>query len=151
MSNNTSNLNCGCSSDLGLPVGATGATGNPSVLNLSYIIAGAPFATISTSYIEVGRFIGNTSFAAEFTGIKNNVWMSAGTGSLRIMAYNNANPAGIQLYENTAITATSVTNIETATGQTIYSSTDFIITVEVKTQNIANTLSIGSTIFYYTS
>jgi hypothetical protein len=148
MSTNTSS-DCGCDSDLGLPVGATGATGAPSVLNLSYIVAGAPFITASTNYIEVGRFIGNTSFAAEFTGIKNNVWMSAGTGSLRIMAYNDANPAGIQLYENTAITATSVTNIETITGQTIYSNTDFVITVEVKTQNIANTLSIGSTIFYY--
>jgi hypothetical protein len=149
MSTNTSS-DCGCDSDLGLPVGATGATGDPSVLNLSYSIGGAPFITTSTSYTEVGRFISNTTFAAAFTGIKNNVWMSAGTGSLRVMAYNTGNPAGILIYENTSITSTSVTNIETATGQTIYTSADFLITVEVKTQNIANSLSINCSTFYYT-
>lgn len=148
MSTNTSS-DCGCDTDLGLPVGATGATGDPSVLNLSYVIAGAPFSTVSTSYVEVGRFIANTSFAAAFTAVKNNVYMSAGTGSLRIMAYNTANPAGIQIYENTSITSTTVTNIETATGLTVYTSADFLITVEVKSQSASNTLTIFNSTFYY--
>lgn len=145
-----SNTSGCCNSDLGLPVGATGATGAPGFHAINYVIGGAPFITVSTNYIEVGRFILNTSFATAFDSIKTNIWMSAGTGSMRIMAYNTANPAGIQVYENTAITSTTVTNIETVTGQTIYTATDFIIAVEVKTQNSANTLSIGTSVFYYT-
>lgn len=145
MSVNTS-CDCDCDDELGLPVGPAGAAGDPGFLNLSYVVAGAPFNTSSTSYVEVGRFIFSNTIADPFEAIRNNVWVSAGTGSLRVKDLITGNV----LYENTNITATSSTNIETVTGQSIYNVTSAIIAVEVKQQNGANSISIASSIFYYT-
>src|SRR3990167_3772639 len=126
-----SNSSSCCDSDLGLPVGSTGPAGAPSFHSMSYTIGGAPYITTSTSYEEVGRFIFSNTIADPFTKIKNNVWMSAGTGSMRVIDLITSTV----IYENTAITSTSAVNIETVTGQSVYNATSAIVAVQVKTQN----------------
>jgi hypothetical protein len=145
MSNNTSCICGDCDDSLGLPIGATGEAGAPGSQALSYIIGGAPFISVSTTYQEVGRIVFSNAIADPFTAVKNNVWMSGGTGSLKISDLATGNT----IYENTNITATTAYNIETATGISAYNAAASVIVIEVKTQNIANTISIGSTLFYY--
>lgn len=144
MSNNTS-CGCECDEDLGLPVGATGAAGVPAFHSMSYTVSGSPLATVSTNYIEAGRFVFSNTMATPFTALKTNVWMSAGTGSMRIIDLITS----VVIYENTAITSTSAINIETITGQSIYNVVSAIIAVQVKTQNAANTINVASSTFYY--
>lgn len=146
MANNTSGGSCGCDSSLGLPIGATGARGAASFHAMSFTIAGSPLTTSSTSYVEAGRFVFSNTLADPFTAIKTNIWVSAGTGSLRIKDLVTGNT----IYENTSITSTSNINIETVTSQSVYNTTGAIVAVEIKQQNGANTISIGSSTFYYT-
>lgn len=148
MSNNIS-ANCDdCDDDLGLPIGPAGAKGEPSILALSYTIGGAPFISTSTSYVEVGRFPFSNTIADPFEGIKNNVWVSGGTGKLRVRDL----VSGTVIYENTNITSTSATNIETVTGQSVYDVANALVVIEVAhATGGANSISIGATTLYYTS
>src|SRR3989337_836246 len=97
---NTSSCN-GCDSELGLPVGATGAAGAPGFLSLNFILGGSPFSNSTTSYVEAGRFIFSNTFAEPFTALKTNVWVDGGTGSMRVRDLIT----GTVVYANTNITS----------------------------------------------
>lgn len=148
MSNNTSCNNCECDDDLGLPIGATGSAGLPAFIALNYMVAGSPFVNSTASYKEAGRFIFSNTIATPFDSMKTNVWVSGGTGSLEVFIYNAANPAGLQVYQNAAITSTLAYNVETITGQSFYNAANTIIAVRVKA-GAGQSIKIGSSIFYY--
>ena len=146
MANNTSACS-ECDSELGLPVGDKGAKGAPSILSISHTIGGSPFTASTTSYVEAGRFIFSSTYATPFTAFWANVWVSAGTGSLRIIDLSTSTV----IYEKTNITSTSAVNVEAITGQSIYITSLSIIAVQVKHNTASGaTTNIGCTTFYYT-
>ena len=139
-----SNTSGCCDSDLGLPIGLTGAVGAPGFHSMSYTLAGSPFSAATTTYEEAGRFVFSNTFAAPFTGLKTNVWVSGGTGSMRIIDLITSDV----VYETTAITSTSAVNIETAIGLSIYNVASAILAVQVKA-SASQTISIATSLFYY--
>lgn len=144
MANNVS-VNCSdCDSDLGLPIGLTGAAGAPGFHSMSYTLFGSPASNSTTSYVEAGRFIFSNAFATPFTALKTNVWVDGGTGSMRVIDLITS----AVVYENTAITSTSATNIETAIAQSIYNVSSAILSVQIKASSGQITF-IGSSTFYY--
>jgi len=146
MANNTSSSCNSCNSDLGLPIGLTGAAGAPSILALSYTIGGSPFAAATTTYEEAGRFIFSNTAADPFTALRTNVWVSAGEGSMRVIDLITSTV----VYENTSITSTSATNVEVVTGQSIYNVSSAILAVQVKHNTAAGaTINIATSTFSY--
>src|SRR3990167_6538722 len=139
-----SNTSCGCDSDLGLPIGLTGAAGAPGFHSMSYTLAGSPFTNTTTTYIEAGRFIFSNAFADPFTALETNVWVNGGTGSMRVIDLVTSTV----VYENAAITSTSAVNIETAIAQSIYKVASAILAVQVRA-GASQTISIASSTFYF--
>ena len=145
MANNTSS-DCGCSDSLGLPVGFTGAAGSPGSISLNYAIGAAPFTNTTTTYVEAGRLIFSTTAADPFTVLRSNVWVSAGTGSMRVIDLVTSTV----VYENVNLTSTSTTNIETVTGKSFYSSTGSILSVQVKHNTAGGSvINIATSLFSY--
>lgn len=140
---NTSSCN-DCAESLGLPIGLTGAAGAPGFHSLSYTLGGSPFINSTTSYIEAGRFVFSNTFADPFTALKTNVWVNGGTGSMRVIDLITSTV----VYETTAITSTSTTNIETAISLSVYNVTSAILSIQIKASSGQN-CSIGSSTFYY--
>ena len=144
MSNNCGCDTCNCPDSL--PKGDQGEPGQPSFLALSFISSGVPASTSSITYVELGRFPFSNTIADPFTGIKFNVYVSAGTGSYRIKDLVSSNV----IYENTNVTSASAINIETVTGIDIYDVANALIVVEVlHNTGGADSIKAGGISFYY--
>ncbi len=133
-----------CDCDLTIPKGDQGDPGAPSAAFFNLFISGAPASTTSATYLTVLEFVFDAASMEVFDMLKANIYMSAGTGGLKICKKSD----GSTLYENAVITATADTNIETATGLDIIPANDQIIQVQIKSNGTA-TCFIGSISFGY--
>lgn len=144
--------NCGndcCENCLGVAKGDKGEPGNPAAMFIP-----STLSTTSNTYTAAPPPfpLGTDSVKTPFTAAKFNVYVLAGTGSLRIRDLTN----NIVLYENTAITSTSTINIETAiiynsAPLNIVPSANVLLEVEVKhnTGGGGNSIIITGMTLYY--
>ncbi len=134
--------NCTC--DLTIPVGPPGERGPGNGLYMSFITGGAAPTTTSTSYVLLGEFVFDQATMDKFKSLKANCYMTAGTGSIRVR--QKASPNNV-LYENTTVSGTTTTNIESATGLDIIPGDDQVVQIHYKSNNGANTLEFCSIFF----
>ncbi len=143
---------CDCTSDCLcdtlVPKGDKGDPGAPGGLFMSFIdpTTGGPATITVNTYRTVGEFTFDGTFMEAFTMLKANIYMSAGTGSLRLLRKSNA----AVLYENDGgITSTSTSNVETATGLNVIPSANEVVQIQFKSNNGSATCSFGSITFGY--
>lgn len=137
-----------CSCDNAIPKGGQGDPGAPGGLFMSFIdpTTGGPATITANVYRTVGEFTFDGTIMAVFTMLKANIYMSAGTGSLKLVRKST----GATLYENSGgITSTSTSNVETATGINIIPSADEVVQIQFKSNNGSATCSFGSITFGY--
>lgn len=135
-----------CSGCLQVPKGDQGDPGAPGILAINFITSGAPVSDSSGTYITVGEFPFDGTIIDPFTALKANIYVSGNTGCLRIRQKKAPNTV---LYENTNISSTSSSNVETATALSIIPSADEVVQVQIKTNNTSFSTLLGSIQFYY--
>lgn len=138
---------CDDCTELGLPVGPQGDAGAPAFLALPFTVAGSPFTDNTNAWVEVGggRFYFSNLIADPFTSIDINIWVSAGTGYYRIKDLITSNI----VVAATAVTSTSVTNIESLAAQSIYNSASALLVIEVLSDSAGKSITTGCATIAY--